>query len=177
LALRSPRDAVDALFFPGTPLLVIDNTHHKFKELNEFSCLDSATLSKLAAFSVSPKCVLDAVDLQAQVLSRWAIPSRHSEFCVYYSQHVQHHWHGWFYGPTVTPMLCCLLLWLHSHRSSRLNKSLETLIEELHEQVRCLSAVPVSCCKIIPGVSQREHDIRAMKRQLEEEFEREIAKV
>ena len=54
----------------GTPLLVIDDTNQKYKDLSEFSCLDAPTLSKLAAFSVSPKCVLDAVELQAQVLSR-----------------------------------------------------------------------------------------------------------
>jgi hypothetical protein len=54
----------------GTPLLVIDDTSQKYKDLNEFSCLETPTLSKLAAFSVSPKCVLDAVELQAQVLSR-----------------------------------------------------------------------------------------------------------
>jgi hypothetical protein len=42
----------------------------KYKDLNEHSCLDAATLSKLAVFSISPKCVLDAVDLQAQLHSR-----------------------------------------------------------------------------------------------------------
>ncbi len=54
----------------GTPLLVIDDMNAKYKDLNEHSCLDAATLSKLAVFSISPKCVLDAVDLQAQLHSR-----------------------------------------------------------------------------------------------------------
>jgi hypothetical protein len=54
----------------GTPLLTIDDTNQKYKELNEFGCLDPAVLSKLAAFSVSPKCVLDAEDMQALVHSR-----------------------------------------------------------------------------------------------------------
>lgn len=56
----------------GTPLVVIDDMNPKYKDLNEHACLDAATLSKLAAFSISPKCVLDAVDLQSQVHSRWA---------------------------------------------------------------------------------------------------------
>jgi hypothetical protein len=54
----------------GSPLIVIDDTSSKYKDLNEFACLDAATLAKLAAFSISPKCVLDAVELQAQVASR-----------------------------------------------------------------------------------------------------------
>ena len=87
----------------GTPLLVIDNTNQKYKDLNDYGCIDSATLSKLSAFrcvgvgvgvckcvglsgcyrgccsvfsfpssnasafSISPKCVLDGVELQQQL--------------------------------------------------------------------------------------------------------------
>lgn len=63
---RSPPTASRA----GTPLVVIDDMNTKYKDLNEHACLDAATLNKLAAFSVSPKCVLDAVELQSQVHSR-----------------------------------------------------------------------------------------------------------
>ncbi len=58
----------------GTPLVVIDDMNAKYKDLNEYACLDAATLSKLAAFSISPKCVLDAVELQSQVHSRYIRP-------------------------------------------------------------------------------------------------------
>ena len=49
---------------------MIDDMNAKYKELSEFACLDPATVSKLAAFSMAPKCVLDAVELQSQVHSR-----------------------------------------------------------------------------------------------------------
>jgi hypothetical protein len=62
-----------ALAAAGTPLLVIDDTSPKYKELGEFACLDAPTLSKLAAFSIAPKCVLEAVELQSQVHSRWGL--------------------------------------------------------------------------------------------------------
>ncbi len=63
---RSPPTASRA----GTPLVVIDDMNTKYKDLNEYACLDAATLNKLAVFSQSPKCVLDAVELQSQVHSR-----------------------------------------------------------------------------------------------------------
>jgi hypothetical protein len=49
---------------------VIDDMNPKYTELSEFACLDSPTLSKLAAFSIAPKCVLESVELQKQVHSR-----------------------------------------------------------------------------------------------------------
>ena len=109
------------MYCAGTPLLVIDNTNQKYKDLNDYSCLDSATVSKLAAFSISPKCVLDSVELQA---------------------HVQNSLN------TIAALADAVV--------EKLDNMREAKVEEIHER--------------------REHEARAMKRQLEEDFEREIAK-
>ncbi len=66
----------------------------------------------------------------------------------------------------------------------RLDQQRSAKIDQVHELVgHATSCFPVGCLAAAflshfdPVAAQREHETRAMKRQLEEDFEREIAKV